>query len=59
MVIKKDKCLIKSFERFAKGSLMMDYSNVVLITKSYFFFITINIKSKLIRVLRKILKQIF
>ena len=58
MVIKKDKCLIKSFERFAKGSLMMDYSNVVLITKTI-FFITININSKVIRVLRKILKQFF
>ena len=59
MVIKKDKCLNKSFERFAKGSLMMDYSNVVLITKNYFFFITFNIKNKVIRVLRKILKQFF
>ena len=59
MVIKKEKCLIKRFERFAEGSLMMDYSDVVLITKKYFFFITINIKSKLIRVLRKILKQFF
>ena len=58
MVIKKDKCLSKSFERFAKGSLMMDYSNVVLITKNY-LFITFNIKSKVIRELRKILKQFF
>ena len=38
VVIKKDKCLIKSFfRRLAEGSLRMNYSNVVLIIKNYLF----------------------
>ena len=47
MVIKKDKCLIKSSERLAKGSLRINYSNVVL---TIIFSITIDIKSNVIRV---------
>ena len=47
MVIKKDKCLIKSSERLAKGSLTMNYSNVVL---TIIFSIKIDIKSNVIRV---------
>ena len=37
MVIKKDKWLIKCFERLAEGSLTMNCSNVVLISKNYLF----------------------
>ena len=38
VVIKKDKCLIKSFfRRLAEGSLRMNYRNVVLIIKNYLF----------------------